>query len=356
MQPSIVQKLQLQQFRSFDAAVFSFGEQQTLIVGNNGKGKTNILEALSLLSTGKSFRGRSLSECVRQGNEVSHIGVSCRVEEEDEVLGMSIVAKHNSLGERASSRYQRNGVKKRKSDVIGILKSVVFRPEDLDLITGSPKLKRDFLDTVLLQVNKKYHTALREYERALKHRNKLILQLREGLVTRRDFLFWDELLIRHGDVLTRERSRFVHFINTAVTFPLKGNITYDHSLMTEERLHMYATAEVAAGKTLVGPHKDSLCIDIDLHGGDTLSNVALYGSRGQQRLAVVWLKVASLQFIEHETNVAPILLLDDMFSELDDINRSIVFPLFTNHQVIMTSAEQVNVLPEQCQNGTILTL
>lgn len=356
MTSSWVQKIQLQYFRSFESSVFSFDEKQTLILGNNGKGKTNILEAISLLSTGKSFRGRSLSECVRVGQEVAHIGVHAGVDHEEELLQMSIVAQHTTLSERSSTRYQRNGVKKRKADVVGILKSVVFRPEDLELITGSPKYKRDYLDEVLLQVNKKYHTALREYERALKHRNKLILQLREGLATRRDFLFWDELLIRHGDLITRERARFIHFVNHSVPFPLQASLTYDSSLMTEERLHQYATAEVAAGKTLVGPHKDSLLIDVSLNGDEKLSSVASFGSRGQQRLAVLWLKVAQLQFIEHETQIVPILLLDDIFSELDDVNRSILFPLFENHQVIMTSAEQLGVLPEECKKGIVISL
>jgi len=356
MTPSFVTTLQLQDFRSFASSVFSFDLKQTLVIGDKGKGKTNILEALSLLSTGKSFRGRSLSECVQIGKDIAHIGIKANVEGEDELLQMSIVAKLNTLGERSSSRYLRNGVKKRKTDVVGVLKSVVFLPEDLELVTGSPSIKRDFLDTVLLQVNKKYHTALREYERALRHRNKLILQLREGQATRRDFFFWDELLIHHGDLLTRERGRFVHFINTAVSFPLTGTVTYDSSLMTEERLHKYATAEVAAGKTLVGPHKDSLVVECVLREAEAQSNVALYGSRGQQRLAVLWLKIAQLQFIEQETNVVPILLLDDIFSELDDTNRSIIFSLFADHQVIMTSAEQLNMLPENVQNGKVISL
>src|SRR5258708_29134854 len=130
MQSSYISTLQLQNFRSFSSVDFSFDQQQTLILGNNGKGKTNILEALSLLSTGKSFRGRSLSECVRIGKDVAHIGIKANVDSEEELLQMSIVAKMNTLGERSRSRYMRNGVKKRKTDVVGVLKSVVFLPED----------------------------------------------------------------------------------------------------------------------------------------------------------------------------------------------------------------------------------
>lgn len=356
MQGSRIKTLKLKDFRSFKQAEFSFDPQQTLILGNNGQGKTNILESISLLSTGKSFQGRSLSDCVHIGREVAHIEVGGVVEDEELDLAVSILAQHNSLGERASTRYLRNGVKKRKSDVVGNLKSVVFRPEDLELIIGSPSHKRHFLDEVLVQVSRKYDLALREYERALKHRNKLILQLREGLASRRDFVFWDELLIRHGDLITRERARFLSFLNHSVPFPLSGKVIYDSSVMSEERLHKYATAEVAAGKTLVGPHKDAFIMEIALNGDGALYNVALYGSRGQQRMAVLWLKLAQLKFIEAETGTLPILLLDDIFSELDDANREIIFPLFAEHQVILTSAEQIEVLPPEAKGGLLIRL
>jgi DNA replication and repair protein RecF len=287
---------------------------------------------------------------------VAHIEAMGSADGEDIKLTLAILSKQNDLGERASTRYQRNGVKKRKSDVVGVLKSVTFRPEDLELVTGSPAYKRHFLDEVLVQVNPKYDTALREYEQALKHRNKLILSLREGLAVRRDFIFWDELLIKHGDVLTRERANFVSFLNEGVAFPLKARAVYEQSLMTEERLHKYAVAEVAAGKTLVGPHKDTFVVEVDLNRDGVLHNASLYGSRGQQRLAVLWLKVAQLLFIERETLVQPVLLLDDIFSELDDANREIIFPLFSTHQTIMTSAEKISVLPPECKIGSIIEI
>lgn len=356
MLASKILELKLQNFRSFQDYVVSFDSDQTLILGNNGKGKTNILESISLLSTGRSFQGKSLSECVKLGAQVAHITAGGLVEDEEVSLSLSIVGKDNNLGERASTRYQKNGVKKRKSDVVSLLKSVVFRPEDLELVIGSPSHKRHFLDEVLLQVSKKYSLAIREYEKALKHRNKLILQLREGLASRRDFLFWDEILIRHGDTITRERAAFLSFLNTSVPFPLKASVVYDRSLMTEERLHKYASAEVAAGKTLVGPHKDLFSIEVALNGDGKLHDVSLYGSRGQQRLAVLWLKLGQLAYIERETNLAPILLLDDIFSELDDPNREIIFPLFAQHQVIMTSAEQIEVLPIESKKGKIINL
>lgn len=350
-----VNSLSLKDYRSFAEAGFDFDPQQTTFVGKNGSGKTNILEAISLLSTGRGFHSHSLSECVRLGQEVAHIDVYATIEDEPNKLTAAIVTRGSNLS-RSSVRYSRNGVARRRGDVMGLLKSVVFRPEDLEIVTGSPSLKRDYLDDVLVQVSRGYAAALKEYERALKHRNKLILMLREGQVSRGDFFFWDQLLVKHGDLMTRERARLVHFINTYVAFPVKGEVVYDNSVMSEERLHQYAQAEVAAGKTLVGPHRDNLIVKMQLDSSDQYGEVANFGSRGQQRLAVLWLKLAQLQFLETETKITPILLLDDIFSELDEANREIVFSLFPGHQVIMTSAEEVEALPAEVKRGKLVSM
>ncbi len=360
MEKTIIHTLQLQDFRNFQTKEFSFEDNQTLILGNNGQGKTNILEGISLLSTGRSFRAKQLSDCVRTGTEVAHIEVHARIDDEDLKLGSAVVSSLSELSKRASTRFKRNGTAKRRSDVVGTLKTVLFRPEDMELITDGPSYKRDFLNDVLIQVSTSYAKALREYEKALKHRNKLILQLRDGFVSRKDFVFWDTLLIKHGDLLTRERKRFLFFINDFVEFPIKGEVVYEESVINEERLHTYAVAEVAAGKTLVGPHRDNVTVRFslnkDLDTKKDLTDVSRFGSRGQQRMAVLWLKIAALQFIEKETKITPVLLLDDMFSELDETNREIIFTLFANRQVIMTSAEELKMLPEECTKGKIIEL
>ncbi len=348
----LIKQLVVTHFRNFSYQEFSFDSDVTWIVGNNGKGKTNTLESIGLLSTGKSFKSHLLSDCVQTGYDVAHIEANVQVEADAEKIGLSIVSATSQLSKRASTRFKRNGTKKRRGDVTGLLKTIVFRPEDLEIVTQGPSVKRDYLDTVLIQVSRSYAHSHKEYEKALKHRNKLILQLREGAVGRKEFVFWDTLLIKHGDVLTRERERFIHFINTYAGFPLQGHIQYDHSLMSEERLHQYAVAEVAAGKTLVGPHRDSLEVRLDVGEGRVL-DVGRFGSRGQQRLAVLWLKIAALQFVEQETNEIPVLLLDDIFSELDDTNRQLVTSLFDGRQVIGTSAEPEISLPELTSSTTL---
>lgn len=348
--------LHLEQYRSFEDRVISFDPHLTLILGENGKGKTNILEAVCLISTGRSVRGHTLSDCVRIGSDVAHITVNATIDDESQELGATLVAKENSLGVRTSTRFRIGSIPKRRSDVVGVLKSVIFRPEDLDLIDGSPSKRRSFLDDVLVQVSHTYAHALHEYEKTLKHRNKLIGMLREGMVTRADFYVWDTLLCTHGDVITRERARFLSFLNTAMLFPVKGEAVYDHSFVSEERLHQYAMQEVAAGSTLVGPHRDEVVIRMQLQEGGELMDVSTFGSRGQQRLSVLWLKMAAVHFIEQETKIQPVILLDDVFSELDEHNRSLLFSLFTDHQVLLTSAEELSALPDEVKSGSIIQL
>ncbi len=353
MQKTRVTSLALQDFRNFQTKTIEFDPSQTLIIGDNGRGKTNILEALSLLSTGRSFRAKTLSDCVRVGQEVAHCSARATIDEEEDTLSLAIVSNQSAYAKRASTRFKRNGTAKSRGTVIGLLKTILFRPEDMELITDGPSYKRDFLDDVLVQVSSLYGKSVREYEKALKHRNKLILQLRDGLVTRKDFIFWDTILIKHGDVITRERSKFLHFIDTAVDFPIRGEITYDDSIMSEARLHQYAMEEVAAGKTLVGPHRDNFFVKMQI-APERLDDVSRFGSRGQQRMSVLWLKVAALLYIEKQTQITPVLLLDDLFSELDETNREIIFSLFTGRQVIMTSAEEIGVLPPESTHGKVI--
>ncbi len=355
MGKACITKLVLTDFRNFIQKQVVFDPKATLITGNNGQGKTNILEAISLLSTGRSFRAKLLSDCVREGTQIAHVGIAFRDGDEEDAYNVSIVSAGSKLPQRTSTRFKKNGVAKRRTDIVGSMKSVVFRPEDLELVTQGPSYKRAYLDDVLIQVSKPYQAAIKEYEKALKNRNKLILLLREGLTSRKDFVFWDALLIKNGDIITRMRAEFVHFINTFVPFPIRGNVEYDKSLIHEERIRQYANEEVAAGKTLVGPHRDSLHISLDLGDGN-LRDVERFGSRGQQRMAVLWLKLAALLFIEEQTDQSPILLLDDIFSELDEQNREIVLQLLANYQSIITSAEELSMLPSSVQAAKLIQL
>lgn len=349
-----INSLKLKNFRNFVTRELSFHPQSTLIVGENGRGKTNILEAICLFSTGKPIHSSLLSECIRFGEEAMHLALDLEIDHEPQELSFTVLAKTQT--NHAHTKYTQNGVHRQKSSVVGVVKTITFFPQDMEIIIGGPAKKRDFLDSTLLQVSDEYRHALSEYERALKHRNKLIAMLKEGNAKRSDFFIWDALLIRHADTLVRERARFIHFINDFVPFPIQANIVYVPSLMTQERLYEHAVAEVGAGRTLIGPHKDTFHIHMHLTRSNQLEDVGTFGSRGQQRMAVLWLKIASLAFLEEETNCSALLLLDDIFSELDQANRELLFSFFGNHQFIMTSAEPIAALPSLFQGGDVITL
>jgi len=337
--------LSLQNFRSYSKRTFSFYKNTTIIVGPNAQGKTNLLEALSLLSTGESFRAQKIEEMLKIGEEVGRVKIEIahdnetkgkRDENTEDKEELEVVITNGTvLNEHAQKRkFLVNGTAKRKSDVVGRFPTVLFRPEDMDLVTGSPSFRRQFLNSVLVQADQEYRNSLDQYEKALKRRNALLDLLREGTTTRAAFTFWDMLMIRHGEMLTKKREEFIEYLNRQTHFPMKFQIVYDPSRISEERLHKYAIAEVEVGYTLVGPHKDDFLITL---ANGTEKDLAKYGSRGEQRMAILWLKLNELQFLEKSLEEKPLLLLDDVFSELDEKHRKMILDTFSNQQTILTS-------------------
>jgi DNA replication and repair protein RecF len=250
------------------------------------------------------------------------------------VLTRGLITRGGISERTARKRLLVNGVSKRLVDFAGILKTVIFRPQDMDLVTESPTLRRKFMDTVLAQVDREYHRATLSYEKGLRRRNKLLFRIREEGISRSHLFFWDKLLIKNGDYITKKREELIDFINE--TEKLGGNyfrIEYDKSVISESRIEQYKREEVAAATTLVGPHRD------DMVFFDKERDLAKYGSRGEQRMAVLWLKIAELSFIEDKTKEKPTLLLDDIFSELDHEHRKLVMDLANNQQTIISTAD-----------------
>lgn len=250
-------------------------------------------------------------------------------------------------GQRAPmKKYLVNGVARRQVDFVGNFHSVLFSPEDLDLVTDSPSLRRRYLDSVLVQVDREYRRNLLSYERGLRQRNKLLFLIHEGKAQRSQLLFWDQLLIKAGSYLTDSRKVFIDSVNAFVLDDLSYRLVYDPSFISQARLDQYKDEEVAAKTTLVGPQRDDFRFEKSSTTNKKLwRDVSRFGSRGEQRLGVLWLKLAELEFIEERSREAgfasarPILLLDDIFSELDIQSRTIVLSIIKKQQTIITSAE-----------------
>ena len=344
----VLEKLSLTDFRSYKRSEFQFSSGATLIVGPNTSGKTNILEAIYLLVVGESFRAERLAEMIRWGKEIGRVSGKILG---TETLKLEIVLTRGEVnGKKVPKRkYFVNGVARRQIDFVGNLKGVIFRPEDIDLVLGAPTLRRDYLDSVLTQVDYEYRRCFYSYRRGLVQRNRLLDFIAEGRAKRSQLLFWNKLLIKNGEIITAKREELVEFVNNffrekAEELKIEGlRIFYDRSVISEARLEKYAEVEVAAGATLVGPHRDDFSIRIfpnKYPNKPELSrDLAIYGSRGEQRLAVLALKLAEMGFIEEKTKEKPILLLDDIFSEFDKEHRGVVSQVLGEQQTVVTATE-----------------
>ena len=325
--------LTLQGFRNYKKRSFRFDQGTTLIVGGNGSGKTNILEAVYLLAAGRSFRARLIEEMILFDEELARISgvvIDQASGDSEQTTSLEVLLTRGELqGKRvAKRRHNIDGAFKRLSDFVGKLIVVLFRPEDLQLILGTPHMRRAFLDDLLSQVDRDYRRSLVSYEKALTRRNRLLDAIRDEGASRTQLAFWDQVLIKNGQVLSKKRMELIEFINTFEAEIDSFHVLYESSSISESRLEQYAEQEVALGYTLVGPHKDDFVV-LANNKQQTTDNksgrdLALYGARGEQRLAVLWLKLAELSFVTEKIGESPVLLLDDIFSELDEDHRQMV--------------------------------
>ena len=208
-----LKSLRLKTFRSYHQKAWLFDNDTTLIVGDNGAGKTNLMEAIFLLSTGKSFRADKDAQMIFYGQELAR--VSGEVTQNKILLTLEVVlTKGEVAGEIApKKRHLVNGVARRQMDFVGNLRSILFRPEDIELVTGSPGRRRDYLNSVLEQVDREYRRSLLSYQKGLRQRNKLLEKIRENEAEISQLLFWDKLLIKNGEVIRRLRAEFLARIN-----------------------------------------------------------------------------------------------------------------------------------------------
>ncbi|MFH0749782.1 MAG: DNA replication and repair protein RecF [Candidatus Gottesmanbacteria bacterium] len=336
--------ISLKKFRMYNEQSFTFSPTVTVFIGNNAIGKTNILEAIALCATGKSFWAVRDSDMITWGNDVSRVKsvvVPSTVAKDKEETILEIVLTSGMMNGQKTQvkKYLVNGVARRQLDFVGNIRVVLFSPTDLELVTDSPSIRREYLNTVLTQVDREYRRNIQSYERGLRQRNSLLDRINEGTAARSQLLFWNQLLIKTGNYITESRRQFIDQVNTYTLDDLHYRLVYDPSLISSSRLEQYKEEEIAAKSTLVGPQRDDFRFE---KSGlkNTYIDISRFGSRGEQRLAVLWLKLSELTFIEMRSGDRPLLLLDDIFSELDADSRHLVLDVITKQQTIITSAEE----------------
>lgn len=333
-----IRSIILSDFRNYENKTFEFSDGVTVVAGENAKGKTNLLEAVYLLGVGESFRAKRTEEMVRFEQELGRVSGEVPLSKKD-VINLEVVVNGGVvMGKIVNKRkYLVDGVSRRRKDILGYLPLVLFRPEDVEIISGSPDIRRKFLDRLMIQVDKEYEHSLSTYEQALRRRNKILDAVRDGTASRYSLAFWDGLLIKHGQVIQDKRRELTDYINNLFEKSdlfKKLKIVYDLSVVSESRLAQYADAEVAVGYTLVGPHKDDLIIK------EGTRDLMTYGSRGEQRMAVLALKMGEIYFLEEKGKKKATLLLDDIFSELDEVHKQEVLRVMSGRQVIVTTADE----------------
>ena len=311
-----ISTLKLDHFRNYDSLDLEFSPGTNLFYGNNAQGKTNILEAVYFCGTTRSHRTTRDSELIRFGAQESHLRMQMKKRTIDYRIDM-----HLKTGRAKGIAI--NGVSIRKAqELIGLGHFVFFSPEDLGIIKNGPSERRRFLDMELCQLDRIYVSALSDYNRVLQQRNRLLKDLSFRPQDMETLDVWDEQLVRYGSVLIRARERFVERLGGIIRpihRKLSGGLEEmeaDYEKNTD--VEGFAPAvrkgrdrDLVLKTTGTGPHRDDLSFSVN--GID----IRRYGSQGQQRSAALSLKLAEIELVKEETADNPILLLDDVLSELD---------------------------------------
>jgi DNA replication and repair protein RecF len=318
-----VQALELRDFRNYEAlSLTDLSPQVNIFVGQNAQGKTNVIESILLLAVGKSHRTNKDAELIRFESESALL--QAVIERADRTLRLDL----RLFGRGKKGRI--NGVEKRKmSDFVGTLNVVMFAPEDLQLIKGGPAQRRRFLDVEIGQVSPHYLYNLSQYQKVLAQRNNLLKDIaKKG--TGEDLLaIWDEQLIAYGAKVIQKRLEFTAKLEAfakdihsrisggkeELSFCYENSFEWSVDQDLEEtfrqELQRKKKQDILRGTTSVGPHRDDLKVRIDGRAVDT------FGSQGQQRTASLSMKLAEIELIRAEVGEYPVLLLDDVLSELD---------------------------------------
>ena len=334
-----IKNLKLKNYRNYDFLDIDLENGVNIIYGDNAQGKTNILEAIYISSTTKTNKNVKDFEIIKFGENEGHIKVILCKEKEN-IIDIHI-KKNQNKGVAV------NGVKKKKiSEFLGFSNIIFFGPEDLNIIKEGPSIRRKFLDIFICQTNNIYTYNISNYYKILKQRNKLLKDINFcDKQTKKDLLetinVWDIELSKYGNEIIKTRREKIFKLNEKIekisSFISEGKekikIIYEENVLEEDfikKLSENKEKDIKEKNTSVGPHRDDIKFiinDIDIRK---------FGSQGQQRTAALSLKLSELNIIKEEINDNPILLLDDVFSELDEKRQKLIIENIKNTQTIIT--------------------
>ncbi len=331
----IIRSIELKDFRNYETLNIMFSPRTNIIYGDNAQGKTNILEAAYISGTSKSHKGSRDKEIIRFGEEEAHIRTF--VVKGDREYQIDIHLKKNRSKGIAINRVPIRKI----SELLGILNIVFFSPEDLNIIKNGPSERRRFMDVELCQLDKIYLSDLGNYNRVLAHRNALLKDMYMHPELKDTLDVWDEQLVQYGQRVIRRRQRFIEQLSPIMINlhdKISGGreqltITYESNVEADEfgrSLKINRDKDVRYAQTTVGPHRDDIRFQIkDI-------DIRRFGSQGQQRSCALSLKLSEIRLVEQATGEMPVLLLDDVLSELDKNRQNYLLDNLAQTQTIIT--------------------
>ena len=330
-----IKHISLKGYRNLNEMTIDLKNGITIFYGANAQGKTNFLEAIYICSSGRSVRTKNDSQLIQFDALESHIQVLIQKENRNDKIDIHL-KKENKKGIAV------NGIPiKKLGDLFGICHAVIFSPEDLELIKEGPTQRRRFMDMEICQMNTVYYYNLQQYYRILKQRNHLLKEIQKKSALKDTLFVWDEQLIDMGKRIIASRKEFLEKLNEIASQKQKQltggkdelKIEYKPNSLEnqlEEKIKRNLQRDILLGATQCGPHKDDILFLVN--GND----VKKYGSQGQQRTTALSTRLAEIDLIETETKQKPILLLDDVLSELDKSRQSFLMESIGNLQAIIT--------------------
>ncbi len=344
-----IKTLALNNFRNYDSLKLKLTPGINVFYGENGSGKTNILESIYWLSMTRSFRSSEDSILVKEGREAASIDINSSFNgiDKEYLLEYDMANRKKTIKE--------NGTKlARMSMAVGKVPVVLFSPENIMIVKGEPSLRRRFLDDMLSQVDNNYLQALMKYSKEVSHRNYLLKGIRDGKVKKENLDVWNKQITDNGTRILLHRAAAIRDLNAIldekltegkfsvhIAYESKVFKEYDEKNIRETYTDFFRTRvdeEIARAITLIGPHRDDLNIS---YNGKAAKNFA---SEGQQRLTTILLKLSEGLYINSKRGSYPVVMLDDFSSELDEPNRGFIgntFSLFK--QILITTTYKENL-------------
>lgn len=330
-----IESIQLNNFRNYETLQIEFDRGTNILYGDNAQGKTNILESVYLCGTSKSHKGSKDKEIIRFQNPESHIRMMVRKNDLSYKIDMHL-RKNKAKGVAI------NGIPIKKArELLGVVNLVFFSPEDLNIIKNGPGERRRFLDMELCQLDNIYITELASYNHIVNQRNKLLKDLFAQPRLKETLDVWDMQMTNYGKKLIEKREAFVEELNDIIgeihrnlTGGIENiDIVYEPNVKSAEFEHtLFRNRErdIRMKLTSVGPHRDDFCVMVN--GVD----IRKYGSQGQQRTAALSLKLSEIYLVKKKIKDTPVLLLDDVLSELDSSRQTYLLDSIHDIQTLIT--------------------